>query len=269
MVKRPWRYAVGMITGIAAAACATTGDPANEGPDGTPDPPLAGSAVTLSVLFIGNSLTYTNDLPGTLSGVAAGAGDRIRTDMVAGPKLTLMDHLASDGPAVAAVQRGGWDYVVLQQAPLGDGASREVLVDAVGRFDAIVRAAGARSALYMVWPPADRLDAFCESVRAAAAAADPVHAVLLPVGIAWEHTLSEHPALLLYDPDGVHPAPSGTYLAAITIYERLTGRDARNLSSRPIVNGLALGESAGAVRLLQDAAHAASSGAPSCPEHTE
>jgi hypothetical protein len=259
MLTHGMRSAIGMIGTIALVACSTGNDPAAEGPDGDPDPPPASSA-TLAVLFIGNSLTYTNDLPGTLEGIAAGAGDRIRTEMVAGPKLTLMDHLVPGGPAEAAIRRGGWDYVVLQQAPTGDSSIRQLLVDAVRRLDVIVRAAGARTALYMVWPPGDRVGEFCETGAAATAAAAAVNGVLLPVGVAWQHSLRQHPGLLLYDPDGVHPAPPGTYLAAITIYERLTGHDARELSSRPMVDGVALAEPASAVRVLQDAAHSASQG---------
>jgi hypothetical protein len=260
MITQDLRWAIGVMNAITLAACANGGGPTMEDPGVALDPPPPASSVTLTVLFIGNSLTYTNDLPATLTRIAAGAGDRIRTEMVAGPKLTLMDHLAVGGPAEAAVRRGGWDFVVLQQGPSGDSASRALLVAAVRRFDATVRAAGAHTALYMVWPPADRPGDFCATRVAYATAAAAVNGVLLPAGVAWESIVRQHPGLVLYDPDGVHPAPAGTYLAAITIYETLTGHDARELSLRALVNGLVLREPASAVRLLQEAAHSASSG---------
>lgn len=70
----------------------------------------------------------------------------------------------------------------------------------------------------------------------------------------------------LYDRYGAHPAPLSTYLAAITIYETLTGHDARELSARSVVNGVVLSEPANTIRLLQEAAHsAAAAGAgPAC-----
>src|SRR4051812_34987541 len=46
------------------------------------------------VLFIGNSLTYTNDLPGSVAAIAAMAGDTIRTRTIAGPDMALIDHVS-------------------------------------------------------------------------------------------------------------------------------------------------------------------------------
>src|SRR4051812_27312281 len=53
--------------------------------------PLAAGGV--HVLFIGNSLTYTNDLPRTVEQIAASAGDTIRTRAVALPDFALIDHV--------------------------------------------------------------------------------------------------------------------------------------------------------------------------------
>lgn len=82
--------------------------------------------------------------------------------------------------------------------------------------------------------------------------------VLLPAGTAWASVLQENPEVEIYDRDGAHPAPLGTYLAGITIYETLTGHDTRELSARAVVNGVVLSEPANTIRLLQEAAHSAS-----------
>jgi hypothetical protein len=55
--------------------------------------------------------------------------------------------------------------------------------------------------------------------------------------------------------DGLHPAPLGTYLAALVIYEQVTGHDARNLPARVIVAGQQLSVPEATIRLLQRAAH--------------
>ena len=68
------------------------------------------------MLFIGNSLTYTNDLPGTLAAMALAAGDTIQTETVAAPNLALIDHVAGQTNAVDVIKSAHWDYVVLQQA---------------------------------------------------------------------------------------------------------------------------------------------------------
>ncbi len=258
MITRELRWAMGVITAVGLAACTNGGEPTIDGPIVDSVPASAAPSVTLAVLFIGNSSTYVNDLPATLAGIAEGNGDRIRTEMTVGPKVLLTSHLWAGSPAEAAIQRGGWDYVVLQSDESSDSASRAVLVDAVRQFDVLVRAAGARTAVYMTWPSADRPGDFCATGSAAAAAAAAVNGMLLPAGAAWERTLQQHPELL-YAPDG-EPTPTGTYLAAITIYETLTGHDARALSARAFVDGVALSQPPSAVRQLQEAAHEASSG---------
>ncbi len=255
MITQNLRWAMGVLNTVMLVACANGGDSTIDGPIVDPVPPPAGSSVTLAVLFIGNSLTYVNDLPATLTGIAPENGDRIRTDMVANPRVGLASHLVAGSAARAAIQRGGWDYVVLQTGPTSDSASNAELVDDVRQFDVLARAVGARTALYVTWSEAGGSSCYAGSLAAAAA----VNAVLLPTSVAWERTVQQYPALRLYGPDGAHPSPAGTYLVAVTIYETLTGHDARTLSDRPVVNDVALNEPPSAVRQLQAAAHLASS----------
>src|SRR5438552_16679068 len=87
-------------------ACLNT-DSVNGLPDSGPHP----------VLFIGNSLVYTNDLPGTLSGVATQGGDTLSVGYVALPNVALIDHALGQSGALAAIRRGNWEFVLLQQGP--------------------------------------------------------------------------------------------------------------------------------------------------------
>jgi hypothetical protein len=59
----------------------------------------------------------------------------------------------------------------------------------------------------------------------------------------------------LYGPDGFHPAPLGTYLAALVVYEGITGHDARLLPQQAVVQGQTLPVAGGTVTLLQRIAH--------------
>jgi hypothetical protein len=54
-----------------------------------------------------------------------------------------------------------------------------------------------------------------------AAAAKNVKGLLLPAGEAWRAAWATDAALPLYGPDGFHPSPMGTYLAALVIYEQI------------------------------------------------
>lgn len=184
-------------------------------------PPEDGAAIR--VLFIGNSLTYANDLPGLVAAVArAVGGPPISTRTVGFPNYSLEDHW-NRGNALAAIDEGGWDYVVLQQGPSSLPESRAHLVHWSERFGERIRAAGATPVLYMVWPSSDRIaffDAVRESYRAGAEAAA---GEFVPAGEAWRAAWEEDPGLALYSGDGFHPSLTGSVLAAFTFYDRLHG----------------------------------------------
>ena len=50
-----------------------------------------------------------------------------------------------------------------------------------------------------------------------------IGAAVAPVGVAWQRALEEHPELELWQRDGSHPSPEGTYLAACVFYATLLG----------------------------------------------
>ena len=77
----------------------------------------------------------------------------------------------------------------------------------------------------------------------------------MPAGEAWRAALEEDPSLELYGSDGYHPAPLGTYLTALVVYEQVTGRDARNLPAAAVVEGRTLSTKEATVRRLQRIAH--------------
>lgn len=254
--------ALGLGLTIAIGACRNDAHPTDP-----PPPPIDTTTQardTLSVLFIGNSLTYTNDLPGTLARLAAAVGDRIRVQTISGPKMTLLDHLRYGSAAASAIQSGGWDFVVLQNGLAADSGSRDTLVLAAERFDTLIRSVGARPALFMIWPGPGAPDQLCLTWAAYLTAARAVNGVLLPAGVAWHAALQRDPTLPFYLADG-HPAPLGTYLAAITIYQELTGHDPRQLGPYAVVNGVVLSVSPATVRMLQDAAYGAAGAGGSSP----
>jgi hypothetical protein len=204
----------------------------------------------LDVLFIGNSYTFYNDMPKMLEQVAvdAGNGRTITTTMSVQGGASLQNHWLR-GLAADSIAKGGWDYVVLQQGPTSLAIDRDTLILAVRGFDRLIRAAGAKTVVYMVWPSKDRFQYFDDVQRSYRAAADSVGALLVPAGDAWRAAWRMDANLALYDVDDFHPSVLGSYLAALTFYECLTGRDARhipNASARETT-----------IKVLENAAHEA------------
>jgi len=176
----------------------------------------------IRLLLVGNSLTAANDLPAMLESMGRAAGITIECVVVAKPDFSLEDHW-NDGEARKTIARGGWTHVVLQQGPSALPESRVLLNHYVGKFDAEIRRVKATPALFMVWPAAVRSGDFDDVSRSYAGAADLIGGLLLPAGDAWRAAWKRDPSLGLYGPDGFHPSRLGSYLAALTIFHRLTG----------------------------------------------
>jgi hypothetical protein len=209
------------------------------------------------VLFIGNSLTYVNDLPGTLSVLALSTGDTVRVAEVTEPDYALVDHVVA-GRAVPVIKAGGWQFVVLQQGPSSVQINRDSLIMMTRYFDPFIRAIGATAALYSVWPQVVYYNTFDRAIESYRLAAQAVGGLYLPVGAAWQAALAGDPELALYSPDGLHPTELGTYLAALVMYERFTGKDARQLSGQALVSRRPMPEvPESRVRFLQRMAHEA------------
>ncbi|NOT07347.1 MAG: hypothetical protein HOP28_03990 [Gemmatimonadales bacterium] len=241
----------------ASSACLTQPDPEPLPTDG------------LQVLFVGNSLTYENDLPATLQAIAASAGETVRVASATGSGLALIDHLNGASNAVAAIQSRHWDFVILQQGPTPSGLCRDTLVLSAKLFDPLIRAAGATPALFMTWPTAQGSQAFFDDVRTSFQdAAREVDGVFLPAGEAWRSAWAANSALPLYGFDGFHPSSMGSFLAALTIYERITGKDARDLPPKAFGAGAEFSLPEATIRLLQAAAHDANSRFPARPNGT-
>jgi hypothetical protein len=177
-------------------------------------------AKPLRVLFVGNSLTATNDLPSFVASLAKRGGRRIQVGSVTGGGYNLEDHW-NDGRALAALRTRAWDVVVMQQGPSALPESQVDLRRWAIRWADEARAAGTSPALLTVWPESYRKSALRDVIASYRRAAEAARAELLPAGAAWRTAWRCDPRLPLYGPDGFHPSGLGTYTAALVVYGRL------------------------------------------------
>jgi hypothetical protein len=187
------------------------------------------------VLFIGNSLTEVNDVPAQVLAMATAEGLdwEVEAELMGG--ASLEDHW-NQGNAQARIQGAHWDAVVFQQGPSSLPESRANLRLWVANFDVLVRAAGGRSALYMVWPELSRFDWFSRVRDSYALAARDVSGWFLPAGESWRAAWRADPSLALYGGDGFHPTAAGSYAAALTIFAGLSGRSPLGLPAPAAVD---------------------------------
>jgi hypothetical protein len=179
--------------------------------------PKARKNSSLNVLFIGNSFTARNDLPGLIALLADASGHRLQHQLISVGGASLRTHW-NKGHAQDRIRDGDFDYVVLQEQSTLPVKNAPRMHENVRLFDAVVRAAGARTALYMTWArrhaPATQLaitDAY-ESIGRE------VGATVIPVGLAWQSVLAGRKSPVLHDKDKSHPTLAGSYLAACVFY---------------------------------------------------
>ena len=167
------------------------------------------------VLFIGNSLTASTDIPGSLAKLARAMGRDVVAESVTANDASLEDHWR-DGRAQARIAER-WDFVVLQQGPSSRPESRASLLDYARRFAAPIRAAGARAVIFSAWPAANRVQDFPEAIRSHRLAAEAIDAVIAPVAESWLRALSADRRLRLYA-DGLHASSLGGDLAVLVLW---------------------------------------------------
>ncbi len=244
------RFSLAAILGSCAAA--------GESPPIPPPSPIR-------VLFVGNSLTYVNALPLTVAAIAGDNDDPIIVTMSAGPNLALIDHLTGGSNATQMLRDSSWDFVVLQEGPTTTQVCRDSMILWTRRFEPLVARAGGTSITLMTWPAVSQGNVWSAAHGTALLAAASVHGVFAPAGDAWHNALAAHAGLPLYGSDGYHPSAMGSFLTALVIYQRITGRDPRTLAPHAFAAGAPWPLASDTLAWLTAAASAANAASPRLP----
>lgn len=189
------------------------------------------AATSVTVLFVGNSLLYMNDLPTQFKKFAAESSLHAEVDVrsITAGGATLSDHWKR-GEALAQLRQWHPKFLVLQ------GQSTEPL-SAPQNFSYYARlfkdqadALQTRTVLFATWarPAGDPF--YKETVSggspvemqtrlnsAYASLAQNIGATLAPIGVAFEQAKRNAPTIHLQD-GTQHPSPAGTYLAAAVLF---------------------------------------------------
>jgi hypothetical protein len=217
---------------LASLLTACLGASAALGAEPGSDTALASVSLPEHVLFIGNSHTERFGGMDWLVGNLVAAEDPPRAfdgERQTASGVTLEYHWYNGAPA--RIQSGDWDVVVLQEYLPGIPTHTAEPFHIYARLlDSAVRAAGARTVLYMTWPQARYdwadLQDFIDAYRSVSAE---IGAPVAPVGVAMERARAERPDIPLIEGDEVHATWQGAYLAAATIYATLFERSPEGL----------------------------------------
>ena len=181
------------------------------------------------VLLVGNSLTYTNNLPALLRAVGASQGKTITTETYAAPGGTLSERWR-DGKAAAALRTRKFDIVVLQEIGGQVGCLASAMqtrtapcaatVQAHEAFATLAKASGAKTLLFTTWSHDERMQGRI-NLGMRQLAKDNGATVFNAAG-AIESMRKAQPAIAPY-PDGTHPSTLASLMLAVALYRDITG----------------------------------------------
>ncbi len=193
-------------------------------------------ADTVDVLFIGNSHTGSNDLPGIFKTFSGYGGHHVSVESVTPGGATLSDHAESEA-TIDLLRRGGWEHVVLQEQSVVPGVRTErsqAMLPAVRTLAREALVYDAEPLLFLTWGWDQNLQdvGFRDYAHMQTAVTDGYRRIadasgvsIAPVGEAW--ALARGAGTSLYQDDGFHPGVAGSYLAAAVLYATVFNEDPR------------------------------------------
>jgi hypothetical protein len=231
----PWCNNVDMAHGFAkmislllfsllSSGCGSTDEPIDPTPVVVSPKPIVENPRNLpaigSILFVGNSLTETNNLPELVRAVAEEKGFYLRTESITLDDTSLEDHW-NNGRAQQLIDREDYSFVVVQQGPSSQSDGRTTLQEYGARFKELCEKNNTQLAFFMVWPAKVNYQTFDGVIQNYTEAAKVTNAVLCPVGKVWKDYMDETKDFSYYGPDLFHPSRKGSDVAARVIFSAL------------------------------------------------
>lgn len=195
-----------------------------------------------SILFIGNSYTYYNDLPSIFKSLGESSGYQLEVNSITNGGHKLSQHADPNdqyGKLVEQALTGDkkYDYIILQEQSI-----RPITDDAPDFYSAVrnlaerIRKTGAEPILYSTWGRKtghSTLKTYGwtnESMTWKLAASyqkigDELNIKVAHVGLAFYDIYTTKKGLELYDPDMTHPSFMGSYLSAMTLFTKIFNID--------------------------------------------
>lgn len=171
-------------------------------------------------LFIGNSLTSTNNLPRIVKEMYAELGIIVSTRTIAPPGYGLEDHW-NVGIIQPLISSNYYDFVIIQQGPSSQQYGRESLIEYGGRIAELCNSNDTKLAFFMVWPSIAYYHTFDGVITNYTDAASINNAILIAVGSNWKYYIDQTGDYSYYGSDNFHPSVKGSEKAALDIIQKL------------------------------------------------
>lgn len=175
-----------------------------------------------SVLFVGNSHTSMNNVPEMVVKLA-GSGKKPLKLSARSISVANLEDGAKSPQVMEQIREGGYDFLILQGAMVSSSHKYRYSQDGGIAMAKAGKKAKAKVYLYAEWPRRgwDETDYI---LQVYGEIQKPSGAQIIPVGKTWEAVRKEFPDAELWHTDGNHALQAGSYIAAWSIYRKITGR---------------------------------------------
>lgn len=207
---------------------------------------------TTRVLFIGNSITYFNNMPQTFEAIANSKGDTTEVTVYAPGGTGFINHV-TDPNVFVHFREGDWDYIVLQPGsnespgyshPIDQTLSRaRVLQDSIYKYNPCVKILFYQIS-YGVWGSSTTdLTTYNNTMSLIRSnltyLADSTETFFAPVGEAFHTAWNQNQNDLLWGGFGdIHPNAEGSYIAACVFYATIFQKTSRGSTVWTSLSGI-------------------------------
>ncbi len=173
--------------------------------------------------------------------LAQAGGHQTGVGMSAQGGWMLADHVKSSD-TIAKIDSEKWNFVVLQEqseVPSVQSSRTQIMYPAARVLVDDVRQIGAVPIFFITWAHRNGLPASGMPNYASMQAqidngylvtAQALNSPVAPVGVAWQNVQNQNSQINLWQDDGSHPTPEGTYLAACVFYADIFQKSPEGLS---------------------------------------
>ncbi|MBK6265237.1 SGNH/GDSL hydrolase family protein [Marivirga sp. S37H4] len=174
----------------------------------------------IHILFVGNSLTYANDLPALFKQEARENKIKVKVKTLAKPNYALEDHWL-DGTLQLEIAKGKYDYIILQQGPSSRQDGKDMLLNYGKKIKELCELNDCKLAFFMVWPSRQYYSSFPGVISNYEFAAEQTDAIICPVGKEWKTHFDRTGDFSFLSEDGFHPSLKGSKSVAKIIFNYL------------------------------------------------
>ncbi len=175
----------------------------------------------MKVLFVGNSHTFTHDVPAIVNGLFIENNKEWQYKEMTVSGETLLFHSKRE-ELLNEINLGNYDIIILQER--ASNFSSELFYEGFNSlYKYIMDNSKSSILMYMIWSNEAKPEVQKIITNCYVTASRNANVSLAAAGVVWDIIRHKHKDIVLYS-DGNHATEIGAYLAASTIFYSLTNR---------------------------------------------